>query len=344
MEKKSFDLNCPWLPEINAYMAGELEENRCLFFEKHLQDCFICREQLSLLCQLEERLSSFSVEPVEDLSSKILEKIPEDAWEPRFTFWKVACLLLISVCLSFASGYFFRESEVKFSSHSKLSKKTHKKSKSVLPKKPLTWLASRQQSDGAWDVEKLGGKKKYQIAITAFALLAFMENKDRLPKQYYSIISKGIDYLQKQQNSDGLFGPDFNHCLYNHAIVTYTLQKAYTNKMGKKSIHQSISKALKYICQSQNEWGSWGNSFYSERADISIALWQLKVLKLAQSQGWKNLTSNIKLGKRWLKFARKPEASYSISAKLIAQKIPEERIIGGLVYSKAMEALSPRDF
>lgn len=87
----------------------------------------------------------------------------------------------------------------------------------------LQWLASNQAANGSFPEvgqvshkDMQGGSAK-GLALTAYTLLAFLENSKATPL-YRNTINKGIDYIVR--NLNGLEDP------YAIAICAYTLQLA----------------------------------------------------------------------------------------------------------------------
>nr|XP_029708913.1 CD109 antigen-like isoform X3 [Aedes albopictus] len=89
--------------------------------------------------------------------------------------------------------------------------------------KSLEWLSDQQSSNGSFpEVGKVShtdmqGGSGQGIALTAYTLIAFLENKNLIPK-YTNVINKALDYIVR--NTDGL---DDNYAL---AIAAYALQLA----------------------------------------------------------------------------------------------------------------------
>ncbi|XP_021702198.1 CD109 antigen isoform X7 [Aedes aegypti] len=89
--------------------------------------------------------------------------------------------------------------------------------------KSLEWLSDQQSSNGSFpEVGKVShtdmqGGSGQGIALTAYTLIAFLENKNLIPK-YTNVINKALDYIVR--NTEGL---DDNYAL---AIAAYALQLA----------------------------------------------------------------------------------------------------------------------
>uniref|UniRef100_A0A1Q3FP24 CD109 antigen n=1 Tax=Culex tarsalis TaxID=7177 RepID=A0A1Q3FP24_CULTA len=89
--------------------------------------------------------------------------------------------------------------------------------------KALEWLSDQQASNGSFpEVGKVSHKDMQGgsgegIALTAYTLIAFLENKNLLPK-YQNYVNKAVDYVAR--NIDGL------NDVYALAIAAYALQLA----------------------------------------------------------------------------------------------------------------------
>uniref|UniRef100_A0A8D8DB54 CD109 antigen n=2 Tax=Culex pipiens TaxID=7175 RepID=A0A8D8DB54_CULPI len=89
--------------------------------------------------------------------------------------------------------------------------------------KALEWLSDQQASNGSFpEVGKVSHKDMQGgsgegIALTAYTLIAFLENRNLLPK-YQNIVNKAVDYVAR--NIDGL------NDVYALAIAAYALQLA----------------------------------------------------------------------------------------------------------------------
>jgi hypothetical protein len=86
----------------------------------------------------------------------------------------------------------------------------------------IAWLKNAQLPSGAWDVEKWGGRSKFQVGISAMALLALMEVENDWSAQ----TQRTLNYLLAAQDQEGRFGPTFLGDLYNHCLATRALQVA----------------------------------------------------------------------------------------------------------------------
>lgn len=110
-------------------------------------------------------------------------------------------------------------------------------------------LANQQGDDGSWFIE--GGSKSDSIVTTAFVLRAFIRNgfdtvrmHNEKEHPYDDRVLAGINWLKKQQNTDGSFG-DINKELTT-ALVIVTSRESY-----EFSQWDYIQKAFYYLLERQ---------------------------------------------------------------------------------------------
>ena len=277
------DWQCPWAVEIPGYLLGESQEKENRALKKHLDECSYCREDLWEMQVTMEKIQAPAVMLQKDLAPKILANIPQENWKSGQTFSKpfrkigslMAASILALVCL-----YNFWD-------------QPHNRTDPNITK-ALQWLAQNQELDGAWHPQKWGGQREYTTALTGLVLLAFLEN-DCAGDRFQINISRALQYILRRQNSDGLFGPATNHALYNQGIATLALLKAHAQKKDLKKLARPIERALRYIYYQQSASGVCGNLYFAQKANISVAFWQLQALLTAQSQGQFHLGKNVNM-------------------------------------------------
>lgn len=116
----------------------------------------------------------------------------------------------------------------------------------------VAWLESQQASDGSWKVEEWGGKPRFRVGISSMALLAILEE----PSHDKNVVTKGLDYLLRQQQPSGGIGEEFLGDLYNHSLATLVLSRAKAN--GYKIPPFSMNLAKDYLEGQRQEKGRWG--------------------------------------------------------------------------------------
>ena len=132
----------------------------------------------------------------------------------------------------------------------------------------LNWLARHQNADGSWSQEGYRarctdqtctgpGGAKQDVGTTALGLLPFLgagqTHKSKGPYQLH--VTKGIDWLVKQQKADGdLRG---GGTMYSHGLAAIVLCEAYGMTQD-KVVGAAAQKAVDFIQTAQNkETGGW---------------------------------------------------------------------------------------
>jgi len=131
----------------------------------------------------------------------------------------------------------------------------------------LHWLRAQQLETGSWDVEQWGGKKRFEVGISALALMSMMSDDDKtlLPN-----INKGVTYLLNVQNEDGSFGEPFLGDLYNISLATLALRQA--SKLGIMIPEHTLEKACGKLETYRLKNGAFG--YHQEaRAERNLSAW-----------------------------------------------------------------------
>lgn len=92
---------------------------------------------------------------------------------------------------------------------------------------PVDILMAAQRADGGWSADALNPRHRYDISVTALALLALMHS-DPSPLQgpEANAIRAGMAHLLRQQQSDGRFGDDFSGAGFTQYLAGMVLQTA----------------------------------------------------------------------------------------------------------------------
>lgn len=162
----------------------------------------------------------------------------------------------------------------------------------------LAWLARHQADDGHWS----DGLKCEQgdpcpalsfndghvsIAETGLAVLAFQAGGNYYfnDQKYSQHVKNGLDWLVKQQGSDGrLFGV---HTWYQHGIATFALAEACAvdlanNHPPDARYLDAATRAIKFMEDHQYAGGGWQYELDSPgMGDTSVTGWQVLALKSA---------------------------------------------------------------
>jgi hypothetical protein len=151
----------------------------------------------------------------------------------------------------------------------------------------LEFLHRTQEADGAW---KAGGRKN--PAITSFAVMAFL-SAGHVPGEgkYGGTVERGVAWVLKNQQVNGLIATEGHHEMYHHGICTLMLAEAAGMAGGKlgAEVRKKLEKAVTVILDAQRKAGPHkGGWRYTRRGfdgDISVTGWQLMALRAAKNLG-----------------------------------------------------------
>lgn len=156
----------------------------------------------------------------------------------------------------------------------------------------LVWLAKQQRSDGSWSLTgpyANGGVHENTIAATGMALNAFLgAGYHQLEGKYAGNVQRGLNYLIRQQNSDGFFTTgkeQRDQRAYAQAIATISVCEAYGLSSEYKLI-EPCQKAIKYAEWAQSRLKGWRYQ-PREDADVSVTGWFVMALETAKLVGFK---------------------------------------------------------
>jgi len=110
--------------------------------------------------------------------------------------------------------------------------------------------------------------------------------------KYGKTISNGVDWLLKQQRTNGLLATDNGHEMYHHGIATLALAEAcgMVDKEKGKEVRRAVEKAVLVILKAQRTSGSarggWRYTIAPYNgSDISVSGWQIMALRAAKNLG-----------------------------------------------------------
>jgi len=154
----------------------------------------------------------------------------------------------------------------------------------------LAWLARTQESDGHWDAALHGGYARYDVGVTALAVLAFLgAGEGGSNSTHAEAVDRAIRYLLAAQEATGLIGGDepFEQWtyLYNHAAATQALLEAYLLSVHRRELRDPVTRALERLVDLQNQDGGWRYTKRSTASDASVTSWALTTLALARRAG-----------------------------------------------------------
>jgi hypothetical protein len=182
----------------------------------------------------------------------------------------------------------------------------------------LNWLHRHQTQQGKWTLDyrhqcKGGtcsgyGFFKSDSAATALALLPFLAagetHKSKGP--YQPTVTKGINWLVKQQRSDGDLSGGCDQPMYAHGLATIVLCEVYGMTRDER-VGLAAREAVAFIERAQNEsTGGW-RYLPGQAGDTSVFGWQVMALKSAQLAGLPVNSIVFDNAQRWLRSVAKGE-------------------------------------
>jgi antitoxin component YwqK of YwqJK toxin-antitoxin module len=161
----------------------------------------------------------------------------------------------------------------------------------------LRWLVAHQKSDGSWDSDnfsaqcgKLGKEKcggpggaAHDVGATGLALQALLgDGNTPLRGQHREIVTRALEWLVRQQASEGLIGERNSHdFLYDHAIATAALCEGVG--LGGEALRSSAERALTFLQFARNPEAGWRYDVPPEgQSDSSVTGWALQALLAAR--------------------------------------------------------------
>jgi hypothetical protein len=169
----------------------------------------------------------------------------------------------------------------------------------------LSFLRSMQEPDGAWQAH---GKNP---AITSLAVMAFL-SAGHVPREgpYGDTVEKGIRWVLRAQQPNGLIAAAAGHEMYHHGICTLMLAEVagMTDAKLGAEVRQRLEKAVKVILQAQRtsgpHRGGWRYRVVGSDADMSVTGWQLLALRAAKNLGCDIPPQRIDLAVDYIKRCR----------------------------------------
>jgi hypothetical protein len=130
-------------------------------------------------------------------------------------------------------------------------------------------------------------------AVTGLAVMAFL-SAGHVPGEgrYGAVVEKGIRWLLRKQQANGLIATDGHQEMYQHGIATLTLAEAagMTDAELGKDVRKGVAKAVAIILKAQRtrgaDRGGWRYRVaHVEGSDISVTGWQVMALRAAKNLG-----------------------------------------------------------
>jgi hypothetical protein len=165
----------------------------------------------------------------------------------------------------------------------------------------LRWLVAHQSPDGRWSIDgfakecgKLGkepctgpGATAHDVGASALALLAFLgDGHTPLAGAQRESVTRGLDWLVRQQASEGLVGERNTHdFLYGHAMATAALCEAAG--MGAEALRAPAERALAFLLFARNPDAGWRYDVPPiGQSDTSVTGWAVQALLAARAAGF----------------------------------------------------------
>jgi hypothetical protein len=176
----------------------------------------------------------------------------------------------------------------------------------------LEWLKNHQDDDGKWSTSEFmkhcpgddqcdgPGNPVNDVGITGLALLAFLGDGSTLRGgPYKEVVKKGVLWLRKQQDDEGLIGQESGHAyMYNHAIAALAMVEAYG--LSKYMIlRTNAQKAINYIAKSRNPYKVWRYYPQDGQNDTSVTGWMVFALNSAKEFKLKVDQDALKFSEAW---------------------------------------------
>ena len=148
-------------------------------------------------------------EPAADFSARVLARLHE-APAPRGGFARLALRAAAALALLLGAGvWMIRPAEV------------------AQAPSPIDILMAAQQADGGWSADAEHLRPRYDVGVTALALLALIHaDPTALEGPQADAIRSGMAHLIRQQSVDGQFGADFSGAAFTQYLAAMALQAA----------------------------------------------------------------------------------------------------------------------
>jgi hypothetical protein len=172
----------------------------------------------------------------------------------------------------------------------------------------LVFLQKMQEPDGAWSAQ--GGRNP---AITSLSVMAFLA-AGHVPGEgpYGNTVEKGVRWVLRVQQPNGLFAANHNHEMYHHGICTLMLAEVAGMTEGPLALEVKgrLEKAVALILRAQRRAGihrgGWRYTVGGMDGDMSVTGWQLLALRAAKNLGCDVPAERIDMAVQYVKRCRDP--------------------------------------
>lgn len=131
------------------------------------------------------------------------------------------------------------------------------------------------------------------LAVTGLAVMAFL-SAGHVPGEgrYGAVVEKGVRWMLRKQQANGLLSLDGAQEMYQHGIATLALAEAAgtTDAELGAALRRALVKAVRIILQAQRTSGGASGGWryraaHVEGADMSVTGWQVMALRAARNLG-----------------------------------------------------------
>lgn len=165
----------------------------------------------------------------------------------------------------------------------------------------LKWLAENQEDDGSWDPGKSGGGQETKVfghdrhgagaqaqtGITALATLAFLAaGQSHLEGEYQMEVRKGIEYLVRQQKTNGDLSGNARLFarMYCHSMSLLAISEALA-MTGDQRLLEIVQRGVGYSVAAQSRQDGGWRYQPGDTGDMSQFGWQVLALHSAKLGG-----------------------------------------------------------
>jgi hypothetical protein len=176
----------------------------------------------------------------------------------------------------------------------------------------LRWLHIHQDKNGRWDSDGFGkhdegkrsqdpGNPTHDVGVTGLALLAFLgDGNTTRTGPYKEVVGKAVQWLQKQQGANGLFGIKSTHdFIYDHSIAAFAMCEAYGISKDER-LRKSAQAGVNYLESHRNPYAVWRYQPRDNDNDSSVTAWCLKAYRSAKDHGLQVNRQALKIGANFL--------------------------------------------
>ncbi|HKI32860.1 MAG TPA: prenyltransferase/squalene oxidase repeat-containing protein [Gemmataceae bacterium] len=155
--------------------------------------------------------------------------------------------------------------------------------------KALTFLQNNQREDGGWSAGQAGGPN---AGVSGLCVMAFL-SAGHVPGEgpFAATVEKGIRFVLKAQQANGLIATEGHHEMYHHGICTLMLAEVAGMTEGPlaEEVRKKLEKAVAVILKAQRKdgqnRGGWRYTVNGTDTDISVTGWQVMALRAAKNLG-----------------------------------------------------------